>query len=310
MSKQHTLRLVALVMTLGLIAAACGDSEDAGSNPTAAPATDAPATTDADTAPPTTGADTTDPPDTTTTAEPAPARTGTLKWALASNGANFFDPHVATNPFGRSWMYPFYDRLTQIDQNGAVQPMLAESWEFSADGASLTFNLRDDAFFHDGTPFDAEAAVANIERARNPEIARGTFIDLLPVESAEVVDTYVLRLNLKAPGGALPAILSDQAGMMISPAAFDNEDLATMPVGAGPFRATEFRVDEVMFAEAFEDYWDPELPKVQNLELRFILDPTTRLNAVADGSVDGGLDRKSTRLNSSHTDISRMPSSA
>ncbi len=278
-----TKRLLALLAALVVIAAACGGSDD--DDEAADTATEADAGTETTAAED--DAETGDEDESTTTAPEG--RSGTLRWALGSNGANFFDPHATTNPFGRSWMYPFYDRLTQIDDNGEVQPMLATGWEFSEDGSSLTFTLRDGVVFHDGTPFDAEAAKANLDRARDPEVAAGTFVDLLAVESVDVVDPTTVQLNLSAPGGALPAILSDQAGMMISPAAMDNEDLATMPVGAGPFVATEFRVDEAMFGEAFDAYWDPEFPKVDNLELRFVLDPTTRLNATASGEVDGGV---------------------
>ncbi len=278
-----TKRLLALLAALVVIAAACGGSDD--DDEAADTATEADAGSETTAAED--DAETGDEDESTTTAPEG--RSGTLRWALGSNGANFFDPHATTNPFGRSWMYPFYDRLTQIDDNGEVQPMLATGWEFSEDGSSLTFTLRDGVVFHDGTPFDAEAAKANLDRARDPEVAAGTFVDLLAVESVDVVDPTTVQLNLSAPGGALPAILSDQAGMMISPAAMDNEDLATMPVGAGPFVATEFRVDEAMFGEAFDAYWDPEFPKVDNLELRFVLDPTTRLNATASGEVDGGV---------------------
>lgn len=288
MTDRNWLRLSAILLAFVLFAAACGsDDEGTGDSSTDDVSTDEGdgSSSDAgsdDTAADDTGAD--------GTAAPVPeGRTGTLKWALGSNGANFFDPHKATNPFGRSWMYPFYDRLTQIDGSGAVQPMLATAWEFSADGSTLTFTLREGVVFHDGTPFDAEAAKANIDRARDPEVAAGTFVDLLAIDSVDVVDATTVQLNLKSPGGALPAILSDQAGMMISPAAMDSEDLATKPVGAGPFVATEFRVDEVMFGEAFDGYWDPELPKVDNIELRFVLDPTTRFNATASGEVDGGV---------------------
>ncbi|MGI9595419.1 MAG: ABC transporter substrate-binding protein [Acidimicrobiales bacterium] len=280
-SHRALIRLLALPLALALAAAACGDSDDE------ADASDESAETDA-------GADDADDEsaaqddETTTTTAPA-GRSGTLTWALGSNGANFFDPHATTNPFGRSWMYPFYDRLTQIDAGGEVTPMLATAWEFAEDGSALSLTIREGVVFHDGTPLDAEAVKANIDRARDPEIAAGTFVDLLAVDSVDVVDPITVQLNLKAPGGALPAILSDQAGMMISPAAMANEDLGTKPVGAGPFVATEFRVDEVMFGEAFDDYWDPEFPKVDNLELRFVLDPTTRFNATISGEVDGGV---------------------
>ena len=278
------IRLLALLLTLTL-AAACGGSDDeAGGGDEAA---DTDTETDGDD---TTGGDGENDDDGGATTTTAPAgRSGTLTWALGSNGANFFDPHATTNPFGRSWMYPFYDRLTQIDANGEVQPMLATGWEFADDGSALTLTVRDGVVFHDGTPLDADAVKANIDRARDPDVAAGTFVDLLAVESVDVVDPMTVRLNLSGPGGSLPAILSDQAGMMISPAAMSNEDLGTMPVGAGPFVATEFRVDEVMFGEAFDDYWDPEFPKVDDLELRFVLDPTARFNATVSGEVDGGV---------------------
>jgi len=284
-----TAKVLVILAALALVAVGCGDSDDDGeSADTSAPGTTESAeTTSAETseAGEATGTTSTE----TTGGEVSGERGGTLIWGLGSNGANFFDPHNATNPFGRSWMYPFYDRLTQIDQDGAVQPMLATSWELAEDGSTLTFELRDDVVFHDGTPFDAEAAKANLDRARTQETGAATFVDLLAVESVEVLSPTSIQLNLSAPGGALPAILSDQAGMMISPAAFENPDLATMPVGSGPFVPTEFRVDEVMLAEANEDYWDPELPKVDNLELRYILDPTTRLNATASGEIHGGV---------------------
>ena len=283
--------LLALLLAFTLIAAACSSDDDSVSDDEA-PAVDQDAAADDDA-----GGDEGDEPAASddepaaSDDEPAPpeGRSGTLKWALGSNGANFFDPHKATNPFGRSWMYPFYDRLTRIDDNGDVQPMLAASWEFADDGSALTFHLREGVLFHDGTSFDAAAAKVNIDRARDPAVSAGTFVDLLVVESVDVIDDYTIQINLKAPGGALPALLSDQAGMMISPAAMDNEDLATMPVGAGPFVATEFRVDEAMFAVAFEDYWNPEFPKVENLELRFVLDPSTRFNATVGGEVHGGV---------------------
>ena len=287
MKHGRTAKVLVILAALALVAAGCGDSDDGDSADTAAPGTTEVAETNA--AETTEGGEATGTTATETTGgEASGERGGTLIWGLGSNGANFFDPHMATNPFGRSWMYPFYDRLTQIDQDGAVQPMLATSWEFAEDASTLTFELRDDVVFHDGTPFDAEAAKANLDRARTQETGAGTFVDLLAVESVEVVGPTTVQLNLSTPASALPAILSDQAGMMISPAAFENPDLATMPVGSGPFVATEFRVDEVMLAEANEDYWDPELPRVDNLELRYILDPTTRLNATASGEIHGG----------------------
>ena len=108
MSHSRVARIFALLAALSLLAAACGDSDDDGD---ASADTSAPVSTAATE---TTASETSE----TTAGEAGGERGGTLIWGLGSNGANFFDPHMATNPFGRSWMYPFYDRLTQIDQRG------------------------------------------------------------------------------------------------------------------------------------------------------------------------------------------------
>lgn len=290
--------LMSLVVTLALIAAACGsDRDDESDGPSAdangepdAPSVDGGAETGTNAASGESASDgaADEPVEDATAPEPAADGDSTLVWALGSNGGNFFDPHMATNPFTRSWIYPFYDRLTQVDEDGSIQPMLATSWEFAEDGFALTLTIRQGVAFHDGEALDAAAVKANLDRARTRETGAGTWVDLLAVESVDVIDDFTVQLNLGAPGGALPGLLSDQAGMMISPMAFDNEDLATMPIGAGPFVATEFRVDESMSAVAFDDYWQTGLPRSQNLVLRFILDPNTRLNAIASGEVHGG----------------------
>ena len=59
-----------------------------------------------------------------------------------------------------------FEGLTRIDQNGAVQPGLADSWTISEDGLTYTFKLRDGVTFHDGTTMDAEDVKFSLDRAR------------------------------------------------------------------------------------------------------------------------------------------------
>ena len=88
----------------------------------------------------------------------------TFAYAAGPNGLD---------PVRPGYLFPFmaliYDRLTQINDNLEVEPMLAESWEFTNDGATLEFKLRADALFTDGTKVDAAAVKANLDRhARCP----------------------------------------------------------------------------------------------------------------------------------------------
>ena len=99
-----------------------------------------------------------------------------LTFAYAA-GPNGLDP--VRPGFLYTFMALIYDRLTQINDNLEVKPMLAESWEFAKDGSTLEFKLRSDATFTDGTKIDAAAVKANLDRARSAPVQH-------PLERAQV----------------------------------------------------------------------------------------------------------------------------
>ena len=147
----------------------------------------------------------------------------------------------------------FCDKLFDIDEKLNIVPQLALSHETSADGKEVTIKLRPGVKFHDGEPFDAEAAKFSLERHltlpgsfRKPELAA--------VDHVEVVDPLTIKLVLKAPFSPLIAQLTDRAGMMVSPkAAKEAGDKFGLQAGlrralqirraraAGPHRGREVR---------------------------------------------------------------------
>lgn len=265
-------RVLTAVIGFSLIAAACG-GDDAG----------APATTAA----PDTGADTTEPDDDTTTDTTEPeevADGGTLRYGDAV-GPSRFDPHRSTIGQDIRFFAPVYDRLVHQDATGAFIPGLATDWFFNEDGTTLTFELRQGVTFHDGAPFDAEAVKANIERGQTVE-GSSIVADLAAIESVDVVDEFTVVFNLSEPNAILPGLLSHRAGSMVSPTAFDNPDLDLAPVGAGMYRVTEYRVDDRIVYERFEDYWDDTVTGPDVIELRVLADDVTRVNALRSGEVD------------------------
>jgi peptide/nickel transport system substrate-binding protein len=165
--------------------------------------------------------------------------------------------------------------------------MLAERFEVSDAGRTLTLTLREGVVFHDGTPFDAAAVAANIERAQTAE--RSTLTgDLAVVTAVDVLDPQTVALRLSAPSASLPALLADRAGMMVSPEAFDNPDLDLMPVGAGPYRVVEDQPGALVVYERFDRYWNPQAVTgaVQRIEVRIQLNPETRLRSIGAGEFD------------------------
>ena len=208
-----------------------------------------------------------------------------LRVMWGTPGGSNYDPHTAFNPFANVFLYPAYDRLIELNPEGELLPMLAESWEFLEGDTVLRLNLRTDVTFHDGEAFNAEAVKANIERGKTLETS-AVKQDLAPIEEVLVVDEFTVDLMLAEPGAAVPALLSDRAGMMISPAAFDNEDLDLFPVGAGAFKVTDHQPGAVISFERFEGYWAPEMQAVGGLDIQMQLDPEARLRAMQDGQID------------------------
>jgi peptide/nickel transport system substrate-binding protein len=220
--------------------------------------------------------------------EEAADRSAELTFAY-STGVNSFDPHTTPAFSGdQLYMRPVYDRLFTIgrddDGNTALVPQLATGYEYGADGTSVEVQLRDDVTFQDGEPFNAEAVKANIERALGPD---STIASQLPtVERVEAVDDTTVVFHLNLPDPALPwALANNTTGYMVSPAAFDS-DLATEPIGSGPFKLVSFAKDGDVVYERWDGHWDEDAALVQKLTISTIPDENARYNGTRSGQID------------------------
>jgi peptide/nickel transport system substrate-binding protein len=194
------------------------------------------------------------------------------------------DPHKARTFVGRIVFTSLCDKLIDVDPKLQFVPSLATEWSWSNENKTLTFKLRDDALFHDGTPFNAEAAKANLDRARtDPESLRKS--ELASVEDVEVVDEFTVALHLSQPDATLLAQLSDRAGMMLSPAALEG-DVATNPVCSGPYKFTSRVQNDRIVLEKFADYRDADEFHFERLTFLPIPDSTVRLANLRSGDID------------------------
>ena len=148
----------------------------------------------------------------------------------------------------------------------------------------LTFKLRTDAVFHDGTPVDAAAVKANLDRARTlPDSNRKT--RLATVASVEARTPHRGGADLSEPDASLLSQLSDRAGMMMSPATFD-KDPGGKPVCSGPYQFKERVQNDRIVLEKFPKYWDAANYHFDRLGLAPIPDNTVRLNSLRAGDLD------------------------
>lgn len=140
-----------------------------------------------------------------------------LRVGVTTEG-NTFDPHVnVTQPSGQR-MFPIYEGLVENDVDGRVRPLLAESWEISADGKRYTFKLRRDVKFSDGTPFDAAAVKFNFDRLL--ALKRGPISLFEPVTAVRVLDPSTVQIELREAFAPFLSILAGwQARFFISPKA-------------------------------------------------------------------------------------------
>ena len=217
-------------------------------------------------------------------AAPASAQS-TLSIALQDD-PDTLDPALNWTFVGRHVLQSLCDKLVDIDAEGTIVPMLAQSWEWSGDGRALTLHLREGATFHDGTPVDAEAVRFNLDRDLTLRGSRRrTDIDV--IAGMEVLDARTLRLKLKQPSIPLLAAFTDRAGMMVSPrAAAADPDFGAHPVCSGPYRFVERRAQDRIVLERFPAHWRAADYHVDRLVFRGQPDSNVRLLNLRAGQAD------------------------
>ena len=210
----------------------------------------------------------------------------TLRIGLAED-PDILDPTMARTYVGRIVFASFCDKLFDIDEKLNIVPQLALSHETSADGKEITIKLRPGVKFHDGEPFDAEAAKFSLERHLSMQ---GSFRkpELATVDHVDVVDPLTIKLVLKTPFSPLIAQLTDRAGMMVSPKAAKEagDKFGLHPVCAGPYKFVErVQQDRIVF-EKFADYWNKDNVFIDRVVYLPIVDSTVRLANLKSGGLD------------------------
>lgn len=197
------------------------------------------------------------------------------------------DPHRARTYVGRIVFTSLCDKLVDIDEKLHFVPQLATAWSWSEDNKVLTFKLRSDALFHDGSKFDAAAAKANLERAMNLQdsMRKG---ELASVEKVDAPDAQTLVLTLKRPDATLIAQLSDRAGMMLSPKTFEGDaaNVGRKPVCSGPYKFVERVQNDRIVLQKFDQYYDAKDYTFSRLVFLPIPDTTVRLSNLRAGGLD------------------------
>lgn len=222
-----------------------------------------------------------------TIAHATPKSGGTLTVGLAQDPL-VIDP-IRTGTFTeRQFATPVYESLFDVNAKGEVVPFLVESYSVSEDQKTYRLKLRTGIKFHDGTPFDAQAVEANMERTRNPANRCRCLANYEDFQSVKVIDNLNIEIVLKEPNASLPTLLADSPGIMVSPTAFKNDPvgIGTKPVGTGPFKFVEWIRGSRYVLEKNTEYWQAGRPYLDRLIFRGIQNTETLEATFMSGQAD------------------------
>lgn len=193
-----------------------------------------------------------------------------------------------------------YETLLNFgEQDTTVHPGLAKEWDVTEDGLTYTFQLEEGVKFHDGTDFNAEAVVKNFERWANGNDDKFPYYASMfggfkndeshVIESVTADGDHTVVIKLKRPQAPFLKNIAMSMFAIASPTAFEkhgDDQFGFNPVGTGPFKFVEWKANDTITIEKFEDYWQEGLPKLDRIIFRSIPDNTARLNALVKGEID------------------------
>jgi ABC-type transport system substrate-binding protein len=180
-----------------------------------------------------------------------------------------------------------------VDGYRSIIPALATTWTVSDDKTVYTFTLREGVKFHDGTPFTADDVVATFDRIINPPegvVIAGIKEQMEMVESVTSDAPMSVTFKLKRPTPYFLEIMAGDGAIVYAKKTLEenNFDLkaVTVPPGTGPFKFVDYIKGEKLILEANKEYWNPELPYIDGIELLHVAAWADRGTAVLTGQAD------------------------
>ena len=195
-----------------------------------------------------------------------------------------FDPSHYTTVTERWMPYLLYNTLTYLTPDMKVVPSLAESWKAIENGKVWIFYLRKGVKFHNGREFEAKDVASYFNRVMDPKSGSAAVKALSPLESAEVIDKYTVKIYLSASFADFHVNMALDKSAIIAPESAGRD--TKKPIGTGPFKFKEFIPGEKVIFEKNPDYWKKGEPYLDIIEWVNIPDPATQVSALASGSVD------------------------
>ncbi len=241
---------------------------------------------------------------------PVPAPSGPDRTFAASNGSVTFlagepasiDPAHHGDLGSAQYVSQLYETLTAVDPQLNIRPALAASWQVTDNGTKVTFTLRDNLEFSDGSPLTAADVVHSWRRLfdpQNPSPLASLMADVKGARellSGQTTDTSTLGVSapdaktvvvdMVQGGGNLPAIVSS-APFAIVPPSVGNAEISPAPgamVGSGAYTLASVSAD-AWTLKANPHYWAGK-PAVDTVNMLLTLNGQSPVDAFSAGTMD------------------------
>jgi len=203
----------------------------------------------------------------------------TLVIAVMSSPTNL-DSRVGSDNVSSRMFDLVYSGLIKVTPNFDYAPDLATKWE-TPDDKTIIFHLNPNAKFHNGQPVKASDVKWTYESLMDPSFTTSKRSGYATVDHIETPDQQTVIFKLKEANAGI----FDNLTVGILPTGADTNVYKTKPIGCGPYKLIEYRPDDRLEFEAF-DQWHGGVPKIKHITVRIIPDLTTQVLEMRRGTVN------------------------
>ncbi len=206
-----------------------------------------------------------------------------LKAALTGE-PDSLDPAVSSVYTGAQVYDNIFSKLLTLNTAGEFVPRLATAWT-QTDPQTWTFDLVDNAYFHNGEPFTSADVKYTFERILDPATASAYAALFSAIDTIETPSPTQVVFKLKTPFGPFLSNLANN-GEIVNQKAIESGDPARNPVGTGPFQFVEWVQGDHITVKKFDKYFEAGQPSLDEVEFKFLLVDQGRVDALAAGEIN------------------------
>ncbi len=201
--------------------------------------------------------------------------------------ARRLNPVIANDSASGTINDQVFNGLVKYDKDIKLIGDLAERWDISNGGKTITFHLRKGVKWHDGVEFTADDCLFTYKKFVDPNVATPYSSSYMDVSRAEVVDKFTFRVTYKEPFS--PALESWAMGIvpkhLLEGKDINTDPFSRNPIGTGPYKFKEWIGGQKIVLEANSDYFEGR-PNIDQFIYRVIPDSTTMFQELLSGGVD------------------------